>query len=202
MGRSLRKRRESSMKNKLSEVKLFGRKAIVILTALAVSLSLTAYAKKDKAATLNDFGWYFNNEYPVKGAKDLELWDLGGQWKGIINVVSEVDGEDQCRIVVADTTVDYMGYKIDVSMDVQERYSFPVKDPGSMEKLDTTPGTVMKFKGDWDDGPGSMDVESLNSDLRLVIENFKENDGRQYALGSVYNGRAEIGEAALFRDVD
>lgn len=159
-------------------------------------------SKKSKEATLNDFGWYFNDEYPTRGTTELELWDLGGQWKGIINVVSEVNGENQCRIVVCDTTVDYMGYKLDVSMEVKESYSFPVSDPGSIEKLETNTGTVMRMKGDWDDAPGIMDIESLNSDLRYVIDIFKEKDGRQYALGTVYNGSTEIGEVALFRDVD
>ena len=190
------------MKKILSTIKLFSRKAIVVITTLAVCLSLTAYAEKNTGATLNDFGWYFNDEYPTRGATELELWDLGGQWKGIINVVSEVDGEDQCRIVVADTTVDYMGYKIDVSMEVKERYSFPVSDPGSIEKLETSPGVVMQMKGDWDDDPGIMDIESLSSDLRYKIGKFVEKDGTQYALGTVYNGSREIGEVALFRTLE
>ena len=42
--------------------------------------------------TLNDFTWYFNNDFPIDGNVLTELQDLGGNWKGIINVVTPKDG--------------------------------------------------------------------------------------------------------------
>lgn len=149
--------------------------------------------------TLDDFNWYFEDDFPIDGKVLTELQDLGGTWKGLLNVVTPVNGEDQCRIMVCSAEVQYMGYKVTVLLSPKETYEFMVSDPGNIktEKMDTAGNIVMN--GDWDDDPGYMDVTSETSTLRLLIYDFVEVGGRQYALGSVYNGDTEIGEAALIR---
>ena len=152
-----------------------------------------------KAPTLDDFNWYFEDEFPIDGNVLTELQDLGGSWKGLLNVVTAVDGGDQCRIMVCSAEVQYMGYKVTVLLNPKETHEFMVSDPSNIktEKVDTAGNIVMN--GDWVDDPGYIDVTSETSTLRLLIYDFVEAGGRQYALGSVYNGDTEIGEVALVR---
>ena len=152
-----------------------------------------------KAPTLDDFNWYFEDDFPIDGNVLTELQDLGGSWKGLLNVVTAVDGGDQCRIMVCHAEVQYMGYKVTVLLNPKETHEFMVSDPSNIktEKLDTAGNIVMN--GDWVDDPGYIDVTSETSTLRLLIYDFVEAGGRQYALGSVYNGDTEIGEVALVR---
>jgi len=114
-------------------------------------------------------------------------------------VVTPVDGGDQCRIMVCSAEVQYMGYKVTVLLNPKETHEFMVSDPSNIktEKVDTAGNIVMN--GDWVDDPGYIDVTSETSTLRLLIYDFVEAGGRQYALGSVYNGDTEIGEVALVR---
>ncbi|MBQ7175313.1 MAG: hypothetical protein IJR62_07630 [Lachnospiraceae bacterium] len=149
--------------------------------------------------SLDDFNWYFNDEFPIDGRPLTELQDLGGKWKGILNVVTPVDGEDQCRIMVCDAEVQYMGYKVTVLLHPTETHEFMVSDPGSIEskKLNVPDNIVMN--GDWDDDPGYFDVTSETSSLNMMVYDFVEAGGMQYALGTVYNGEKEIGEVAMVR---
>ncbi|SFG06630.1 hypothetical protein [Oribacterium sp. WCC10] len=152
-------------------------------------------------ATLNDFVWYFDNDFPIDGTPLTELWDLGGKWKAIIKVVTPVNGQDQCRIVVSDADVQYMGYKVTLLMDVRERYQFMVSESKDMETLETADGITMVFNGDWIDDYGCIDVISANSDLHLQIYDYVEVSGKQYAMGTVLNGTRAIGEVAMIREI-
>ena len=149
--------------------------------------------------TLDDFNWYFEDDFPIDGRPLTELQDLGGIWRGMLNVVTPVEGEDQCRIMVCKAEVQYMGYKVTILLNPKETHEFMVSDPGNIktEKLDIAGNIIME--GDWDDDPGYIDVTSVTSELNLMIYDFVEAGGRQYALGSVYNGETEIGEVALIR---
>ncbi len=148
---------------------------------------------------LDDFSWYFNDEFPTDGRPLTELQDLGGKWKGILDVVTPVNGEDQCRIMVCNAEVQYVGYKVTLLLNPTETHEFMLSDPGNIttEKLSTTGNIVLN--GDWDDDPGYMDVTSETSAMNLVIYDFVEAGSVQYALGVVYNGETEIGEVALVR---
>ena len=149
--------------------------------------------------TLNDFNWYFEDDFPIDGNVLTELQDLGGSWKGLLNAVTAVDGGDQCRILVCNAEVQYMGYKVTVLLNPKETHEFMVSDPSNIktEKVDTAGNIVLN--GDWVDDPGYIDVTSETSAMNLLIYDFVEAGGRQYALGSVYNGSTEIGEIALVR---
>ena len=46
--------------------------------------------------SLDDFNWFFNDEFPTDGRPLTELQDLGGKWKGVLDVVTPVDGEEKC----------------------------------------------------------------------------------------------------------
>ncbi len=158
-----------------------------------------AQANTSEEITLDDFNWYFEDDFPIDGRPLTELQDLGGIWKGVVNVVTPVGGEDQCRIMVCKAEVQYMGYKVTILLNPRETHEFMVSDPGNIktEKLDIAGNIVME--GDWDDDPGYIDVTSVTSELNMMIYDFVEAGGRQYALGSVYNGETEIGEVALMR---
>ena len=156
-------------------------------------------ASADGTPTLDDFNWYFEDDFPIDGNVLTELQDLGGDWRGLLNVVTPVNGEDQCRIMVCSAEVQYMGYKVTVLLNPKETHEFMVSDPSNIktEKVETAGNIVMN--GDWVDDPGYIDVTSETSALNLLIYDFVEAGGRQYALGSVYNGDTEIGEVALVR---
>ena len=149
--------------------------------------------------TLNDFGWYFDDDFPIDGNPLTELQDLGGKWKGLINVVTPVNGEDQCRIAVFEGEVQYMGYKVTLLLDTKEQYQFMVSDPGNIETLDASGGGTIVLNGDWNDEIGYFDAASSQTALNVVIYDFVEAGGIQYALGSVFNGDTEIGEIAMCR---
>ncbi|MBO5504367.1 MAG: hypothetical protein J5969_07820 [Lachnospiraceae bacterium] len=159
--------------------------------------ALAATAAGD--ATLDDFGWYFDDAFPQDGAPLTQLQDLGGEWKCILNVVTAVSGGDQCRIMVGRGEIEYMGYKVTALLHPKEMHSFMVSDPDNMETeiIDKPANIVMN--GDWIEDAGAFDVASESSGLRLVMYDFAEKDGIQYAYGSVFNQDTEIGEAAFFR---
>ena len=149
--------------------------------------------------TLNDFGWYFDDDFPIDGNPLTELQDLGGKWKGLINVVTPVNGEDQCRMAVCEAEVQYMGYKVTLLLDTKEQYQFMVSDPGNIETLDASGAGTIVLNGDWNDEIGYFDAASSQTALNVVIYDFVEAGGIQYALGSVFNGDTEIGEIAMCR---
>ncbi|MBQ7535398.1 MAG: zinc ribbon domain-containing protein [Stomatobaculum sp.] len=150
-------------------------------------------------ATLRDFDWYSDEGFPLDGNVLTELQDLGGEWKCMIKVVTKKNGVDDCRISISDAEVQYMGYKVTLVQHIREMYEFPAADPGSMEKLDNAPGAALKWEGDWDDGPGYIEVGSSQTSLNVILRDFVEAGGKQYALGSVYNGKTEIGDIVMIR---
>lgn len=149
--------------------------------------------------TLNDFAWYFDDDFPIDGNPLTELQDLGGKWRGLLNVVSEVNGVEQCRLLVCEAEVQYMGFKVTLLLDTKERYEFPVSDPDSIQALETPAAAAVVLKGDWNPDYGSFDVSSEQTSLNMYLYDFVEAGGVQYALGSVFNGDTEIGEIAMSR---
>ncbi|MBQ8933566.1 MAG: hypothetical protein IJ061_04705 [Lachnospiraceae bacterium] len=149
--------------------------------------------------TLNDFGWYFDDDFPIDGNPLTELQDLGGKWKGLINVVTPVNGEDQCRIAVFEAEVQYMGYKVTLLLNTKEQYQFMVSDPDNIETLDASGGGTIVMEGDWNDEIGYFDAASSQTALNVTVYDFVEAGGVEYALGSVFNGDREIGEIAMCR---
>ena len=156
-------------------------------------------SKSSGKATLNDFGWYFEDDFPIDGNVLTELQDLGGKWKGIINVVTPKEEGDQCRMLVGDVEVQYMGYKVTVLMTPRERYEFMVNNPEDMITLETKQDIgAMVMEGDWNDEAGYIDAETEGG-LGVVIYDFVEAGGVRYAMGKVFNSDNEIGEIAMFR---
>ena len=149
--------------------------------------------------TLNDFSWYFDDDFPIDGNPLTELQDLGGKWRGLLNVVSEVNGVEQCRLLVCEAEVQYMGFKVTLLLDTKERYEFPVSDPDSIQALETPAAAAVVLKGDWNPDYGTIDVSSEQTSLNMYLYDFVEAGGVQYALGSVFNGDTEIGEIAMSR---
>jgi len=165
----------------------------------AQSPQASGSATSSSQPTLNDFGWYFNDDFPIDGNPLTELQDLGGKWRGLLNVVSEVNGVEQCRLLVCEAEVQYMGFKVTLLLDTKERYEFPVSDPDSIQALETPAAAAVVLKGDWNPDYGSFDVNSEQTSLNMYLYDFVEAGGVQYALGSVFNGDTEIGEIAMSR---
>ncbi|MCR5371585.1 MAG: zinc-ribbon domain-containing protein [Clostridium sp.] len=153
-----------------------------------------------EAISLDDFGWYFAEDFPIDGNPMSELQDLGGGWKSLIQVVTPVDGRDQCRMMLSDAEVEYMGYKVTLKLHVKNRYQYMVDDPDSIEELEESGDVTVVLDGDWDEEMTSIDVASPQSGLNCRIYDFVEVSGVEYGLGKVYNENTEIGDIALIRE--
>lgn len=149
-------------------------------------------------AELKDFDWYFEDRLPSGGTRLRELQSLGGSWKALINVVTAEEGTNQCRILLCDAELQYMGYKLTLPMEVVRRYQFPVNAPDSIRVLESG-ADAMNLTGDWVEDSGSMEVGSAESGFDFLMNDFVEADGRQYARGAVYSRGSEVGEIIMIR---
>ena len=170
-----------------------------ILPSSSESTGLTDGTASD--VTLDDFDWYYDTGFPSGGTPLRELQELGGNWKCLLSVMTPIDGKDQYRLMLSDAEVQYMGNKVTILMHIKGRYEYFADDPDNIESLETADGVVSTYNGDWNDGPGYIDVASKNSSLALQIREFVDLSGVQYAIGSVYNGKNEIGEIAMVRSM-
>ena len=146
---------------------------------------------------IEDFDWYRENGFPVDAASHNEIWGLGGLWKCMLDV--NADSQDQGRIMISDTDVQYMGYKLTLLFHVKGRYEYPLSSPGDMKYLGASEDVTITMVGDWDEERASMDVCSETSDLNCKINMFREKDGFEYAYGTVLNGDEEIGQVIMVR---
>ena len=149
--------------------------------------------------SMDDFGWYFDGAFPTNGAQHRELQDFGGNWKSLICVRASLDGADIYRLVLSDAEIQYMGYKVTVLLHAKERYECPVNDRNTLTTLETKDGIVMTFDGDWNEETAVIDAQSINSTLVVRIHDYVETEGVQYALGTVMDGNAAIGEIVFVR---
>ena len=152
----------------------------------------------DEDALIEDFDWYFDGGFPSDGKACKELWGLGGMWKSMIIVKASSDGRDMRRVVVSDTDVQYMGYKLTLLFHTKSRYEYPAEAHEDIQLVDNTQVT-MTFEGDWDEERTSMDVSSVNSGLTFKINSFVTKNGFDYAMGTAYNVENEIGQVVMIR---
>ncbi len=152
--------------------------------------------------SMADFEWFLDGALPANRTRLWELQDLGGHWKSLLRVQAASDEADIYRLLLSDAEIQYMGYKAAVLFQVKGRYECPVDDRNSLTELETEDGIVMTFNGDWNEERGIIEAESINSTLALQIHDYAEAEGVQYALGTVMNGDAAIGEAAFVRSVN
>ncbi len=152
----------------------------------------------DEDAAIEDFDWYFDGGFPGDGKAYKELWGLGGMWKSMIIAKASSDGRDMRRVVVSDTDVQYMGYKLTLLFHTKSRFEYSADAREDIQLVDNTQVT-MTFEGDWDEERTSMDVSSLNSDLNLKIDSFTKKNGYDYAMGTAYNVDNEIGQVVMVR---
>lgn len=152
----------------------------------------------DQDVVLHDFDWYFNDGFPEDGTDYKELWGLGGMWKTMLYVNGDLGDKDIKRMVLSDTDVQYMGYKLTVLFYTKARYEKTDSSGDDLDLVDNTQAT-MTLEGDWDEERTSMDVYSANSDLNCKINRFVSKNGFDYAIGPVYNGDIEIGKVVMIR---
>ncbi len=152
----------------------------------------------DKDAVIQDFDWFFEDGFPGDGTSYKEIWGLGGLWKSMIYTRANSGGKQTRRVVISDTDVQYMGYKVTLLFNTKSRYEHPENARENMQVIDNTKVT-MTLEGDWDEERTSMDVYSVNSGLNCKINIFVTKNGYDYALGSVYNENDEIGQVVMIR---
>ena len=152
----------------------------------------------DQDVVMHDFDWYFNDGFPEDGTDYKELWGLGGMWKTMLYVNGDLGDKDIKRMVLSDTDVQYMGYKLTVLFHTKARYEKTDSSGDDLDLVDNTQAT-MTLEGDWDEERTSMDVYSANSDLNCKINRFVSKNGFDYAIGPVYNGDIEIGKVVMIR---
>ncbi|GEM_PF-6589986 len=153
----------------------------------------------DEDVSISDFDWYFRDELPMGVAPYSELWGLGGMWKSMIYVQGVSDDRSVFKIVLSDTDVQYMGYKLTLLFNVKSRYEAPVDDPDNRTLVSQDQGAVITMNGDWNEEETSMDIVSDSSELGCEINKFMTKDGYDYAFGVVYNGTVPIGDVIMIR---
>ena len=153
----------------------------------------------DEDVSISDFDWYFRDELPMGAAPYSELWGLGGMWKSMIYVQGVSDDRSVFKIVLSDTDVQYMGYKLTLLFNVKSRYEAPVDDPDNRTLVSQDQGAVITMNGDWNEEVTSMDIVSDSSELGCEINKFMTKDGYDYAFGVVYNGTVPIGDVIMIR---
>ena len=152
----------------------------------------------EQDVVIQDFDWYFNDGFPEDGTIYTELWGLGGMWKSLMLARTTTDGKDMSRVIISDTDVQYMGYKLTLLFNTKSRFEYPEDKRDQIQHIDDTQVT-MTLNGDWDEERTSMDVYSVNSDLNCKINTFVTKNGFDYALGTLYNGDSEIGKVVMIR---
>ena len=152
----------------------------------------------DKDAVIQDFDWFFEDGFPGDGTSIKEIWGLGGMWKSMIYTRAYSGDKQTRRIVISDTDVQYMGYKVTLLFYTKSLYEHPENARENMQLIDNTKAT-MTMEGDWDEERTSMDVGSVNSELNCKINIFVTKNGFDYALGTVYNENDEIGQVVMIR---
>ena len=150
----------------------------------------------DQDVVIQDFDWFFNEEFPEDGTVYKELWGLGGMWKSMLYVNDE--SGNMLRMVLSDTDVQYMGYKLTVLFHTKARYEVTETSGNLLDMVDCSQETF-SMEGDWDEERTSMDISSSNSTLNLKINTFVTKDGFDYAIGSVYDDDYEIGKVVMIR---
>ena len=152
----------------------------------------------EQDVVLHDFDWFFKDGFPEDGTAYKELWGLGGMWKSLMLARTTTDGKDMSRVIISDTEVQYMGYKLTLLFNTKSRYEYPEDKRDQIQHIDDAQVT-MTLEGDWDEERTSMDVYSVNSDLNCKINTFVTKNGFDYALGTLYNGDSEIGQVVMIR---
>ncbi len=145
---------------------------------------------------LDDFSWR-GAELPegTEGFSDPDK--ASGKWKCLLNAVTGEDTPGRIMLSVAD--IRYQGSPVTVDMDVTARYEYPRDTPEDCRLIEEVSGGVMRLEGKWDEAAGAIEATSTQSALRVVLGEFGEKEGIQYAMGDVYNGDTLIGGIYLVR---
>lgn len=163
------------------------------------AISGPAISGVDEDAVIEDFDWFFKDGFPTDGTKHEEIWGLGGMWKCMMNIYSASDDQETYRMVIADTDVQYMGYKLTLLFHTKGRYEYPKNSLDEIKQVGDSEAVTLTMNGDWDEERTSMDVYSVNSALNCSINKFVEKNGYEYAFGSVFNDTTRIGDVVMIR---
>ncbi len=148
------------------------------------------------APTLEDFAWVDNGlPEDVTGYEDINKTE--GRWKCMLHAITSTNGRG--RILLSEADVQHNDGKVTLYLEVYDCYEYPFDKPEDKELVDMGSGAVMELRGEWDKSFGSIEASSIQSNLRVDINRFVENETAQYAMGNTYNSDEFIGYIYMIR---
>ena len=156
----------------------------------------TDILKPNGAPGFSDFSWV-DVTLPDDTTRFEDIDKASGKWKCLLNAFATENVMG--RIMLSEADIQHHGDKVTVYLDVTERYQYPMESPTDYELVDKDEGWVMELRGEWDASFGSIEAKSDQTELRIDINQFSENEKAQYAMGDVYNGDEKIGFIFLVR---
>ncbi len=147
-------------------------------------------------AELTDFGWV-GLELPEGTTKFSDLERASGKWKCLIHALTSKETPGRIMLSVAD--IQYHGNIVTIYMDVTDRFEYTYDDPTNYQVVETPEGAVMQLSGKWDESAGTIDATSVTTSLRILLTDFGEKDGYEYAIGEAFAGEVSLGGIYLVR---
>ena len=139
-----------------------------------------------------DFDWIDDGLSGAETFSDIEK--ASGKWKCLIHALSTETAPE--RFMFSEADIQHHGNIVTIYMDNILRYELTGDD---FNKLETDPGAMVQFEGNWDEGSGSLEANSKSSALKVVIDKFGDTGSKQYGIGDSFNGDKPLGEIYLVR---
>ncbi|MBQ9503723.1 MAG: hypothetical protein IJU93_01800, partial [Lachnospiraceae bacterium] len=156
----------------------------------------TASVEPASTPALEDFAWVDNGlPEDVTGYEDINKTE--GRWKCMLHAITSTNGRG--RILLSEADVQHNDGKVTLYLEVYDCYEYPFDKPEEKELVDMGSGAVMELRGEWDKSFGSIEASSIQSNLRVDINRFVENETAQYAMGDTYNSDEFIGYIYMIR---
>ena len=152
--------------------------------------------KPNGAPGFSDFSWV-DVTLPDGTTRFEDIDKASGKWKCLLN--ASANENMMGRIMLSEADIQYHGDKVTVYLDITERYEYTEENPTDYQLVAKDEGWVMELRGVWDASFGSIEAKSDQTELRIDINQFSENEKAQYAMGDVYNGDEKIGFIFLVR---
>ena len=150
-------------------------------------------------ASLESFDWYFDEGVPTGGEKLTTLKEVCGEWNCMVKATMDVDEGKRTRLLITDARVVGSESELRIEMNLKEQVEYMESTPNTKTITKPENETLLIYDGAWMEPMGYISVKSRGTELNFQLKEFFEADGKQYAIGTAYNGDVEFGEIVMVR---
>ncbi len=150
-------------------------------------------------ASLESFDWYFDEGVPTGGEKLTTLKEVCGEWNCMVKATMDVDEGKRTRLLITDARIVGSESELRIEMNLKEQVEYMESTPNTKTITKPENETLLIYDGSWMEPMGYISVKSRGTELNFQLKEFFEADGKQYAIGSSYNGDVEFGEIVMVR---